>query len=48
MTSPSWDPIPFELFMLGLDGFQADSQPADLWIDDLSVTSQRVGCKAAE
>ena len=48
MTSPSWDPIPFELFMLGLDGFQADSQPADLWIDDLSVTSQRVGCKTAE
>lgn len=48
MTSPSWDPIPFELFMLGLDGFQADAQAADFWIDDLSVTPQRVGCKAAE
>jgi hypothetical protein len=47
MTSPSWDPIPFELFMLGLDGFQADTQAADFWIDDLSVTPQRVGCKAA-
>jgi hypothetical protein len=47
MTSPSLDPIPFELFMLGLDGFQADTQAADLWIDDLSVTPQRVGCKAA-
>lgn len=47
MTSPSWDPIPFELFMLGLDGFQSDPQPADLWIDDLSVTPQRTGCKAA-
>lgn len=47
MTSASWDPIPFELFMLGLDGFQSDPQPADFWIDDLSVTPQRVGCKAA-
>jgi hypothetical protein len=47
MTSNSWDPIPFELFMLGLDGFQADSQIADLWIDDLAVTTQRLGCKVA-
>lgn len=47
MTSPSWDPIPFESFMLGLDGFQADEQAADFWIDDLLVTPQRVGCKAA-
>lgn len=47
MTSASWDPIPFELFMLGLDGFQADAQVADLWIDDLSVTPGRVGCQAA-
>jgi hypothetical protein len=47
MTSPSWDPIPFELFMLGLDGFQADSQAADFWIDDLAVTPERLGCKAA-
>jgi hypothetical protein len=47
MTSPSWDPIPFELFMLGLDGFQVDAQAADFWIDDLSVTPQRVGCKGA-
>jgi hypothetical protein len=47
MTSPSWDPIPFEVFMLGLDGFQADPQPADFWIDDLSVTPQRVGCPEA-
>jgi hypothetical protein len=48
MTSPSWDPIPFDLFMLGLDGFQADTQAADFWIDDLSVTPQRVGCKVAQ
>jgi hypothetical protein len=47
MTSASWDPIDFQLFMLGLDGFQADPQAADFWIDDLSVTPQRVGCKAA-
>ncbi|HVY25626.1 MAG TPA: hypothetical protein VHB79_03715 [Polyangiaceae bacterium] len=46
MTSPSWDPIPFEQFMLGLDGFQADEQPADFWIDDLSVTPQHEGCQA--
>lgn len=45
MTSPSWDPIPFELVMLGLDGFQADTQAADFWIDDISITPQRVGCR---
>ena len=44
MTSPSWDPISFEVFMLGLDGYQDDPQLADFWIDDLSVTPQRVGC----
>jgi hypothetical protein len=43
-TSPTWDPIDFKIFMLGLDGYQADPEPADLWIDDLSVTPQRVGC----
>jgi hypothetical protein len=48
MTSPSWDPIAFERFMFGLDGFQADEQPADFWIDDLSVTPQRVGCKVTQ
>lgn len=47
MTSPSWDPISFESFVLGLDGYQDDAQLADFWIDDLSVTPQRVGCKAA-
>lgn len=47
MTSPSWDPIPFELVMLGLDGFQEDAQAADFWIDDLSVTPERVGCQAS-
>ena len=44
MTSDSWDPIAFELFMLGLDGFQNDEQRADFWIDDLRVTPERVGC----
>jgi hypothetical protein len=47
MTSPSWDPIALEVFMLGLDGYQVDSQVGDFWIDDISVTPQRVGCKAA-
>ncbi len=46
MTSSSWDPIPFELVMLGLDGFQQDAQAADFWIDDLSITPERVGCRA--
>jgi hypothetical protein len=44
MTSPSWDPIPFDLFMLGLDGFQNDTLAADFWIDDLLITPERVGC----
>jgi hypothetical protein len=46
-TSASWDPIDFKIFMLGLDGYQADPEPADLWIDDLSVTPERVGCPDA-
>jgi hypothetical protein len=44
MTSPSWDPIPLEVLILGLDGFQSDSVRADFWIDDLVIGSQRVGC----
>jgi hypothetical protein len=47
MTSASWDPLKLEVFMLGLDGFQVDPEPADYWIDDISITTQRVGCKAA-
>ena len=47
MTTPSWDPISLQVFMLGLDGYQDDAQLADFWIDDISVTPQRVGCKAA-
>jgi hypothetical protein len=40
-------PITLEMFVLGLDGYQEDAQLADFWIDDLSVTPQRVGCQAA-
>jgi hypothetical protein len=47
MTSASWDPIALEVFMLGLDGYQVDSQVGDFWIDDISVTPQRLGCKPA-
>ena len=47
MTSPSWDPIPIEVLVMGLDGFQPDPVRADFWIDDLVVDSQRVGCPAA-
>jgi len=46
MTSPSWDPIPIEVIVMGLDGFQPDPVRADFWIDDLIVNSQRVGCPA--
>jgi hypothetical protein len=46
-TDATWDPLAFEVFMLGLDGYQDDAQLADFWIDDLLVTPQRVGCKAA-
>ncbi len=46
-TSPSWDPIPIEVLVMGLDGFQPDPVRADFWIDDLVVNSQRVGCPAA-
>ena len=45
-TSWSWDPIPIEVFLMGLDGFQADSVRADFWIDDLVIHSQRIGCLA--
>jgi hypothetical protein len=46
-TDPTWDPLAFEVFMLGLDGYQDDPEVADYWIDDISVTPQRVGCKPA-
>jgi hypothetical protein len=46
MTSPSWDPIPIEVLILGLDGFQSDAVRADFWIDELVIGSQRVGCPA--
>jgi hypothetical protein len=44
MTSASWDPIPIEVLILGLDGFQSDPVRADFWIDDLVIHSERVGC----
>ncbi|HEX6274883.1 MAG TPA: hypothetical protein VFZ53_17695 [Polyangiaceae bacterium] len=44
MTSPSWDPIPIEVLILGLDGFQSDAVRGDFWIDDVVIASQRVGC----
>ena len=45
-TSPSWDPINIEIFIMGLEGYQVDPIPADLWIDDVIINSQRVGCPA--
>lgn len=47
-TSNSWDPVVFEMFMIGLYGYQSDSQPADYWIDDVLVTSERAACPAVE
>jgi hypothetical protein len=44
MTAATWDPVVFEMFMIGLYGYQADEQPADFWIDDLLVTPERMGC----
>jgi hypothetical protein len=46
MTSPSWDPINIEVFIMGLEGYQPDPVPADYWIDDVIINSQRVGCPA--
>jgi hypothetical protein len=45
-TTPDWNPIAIEVFYMGLDGFQPDAVPADFWIDDLIVHSQRIGCPA--
>ncbi len=47
MTSPSWDPINIEVFIMGLEGYQPDPVPADYWIDDVIINSQRVGCPAS-
>ena len=47
MTSPSWDPINIEVFIMGLEGYQPDPIPADYWIDDVIISSQRVGCQAS-
>jgi hypothetical protein len=38
----------FERFMIGLDGYQPDDQPADYWIDDLIVSPEPVGCPDTE
>jgi hypothetical protein len=43
-TSNSWDPIPFQKFTLGLEGFQADTVKADFWVDDVLIAPQRIGC----
>jgi hypothetical protein len=45
-TTPDWNPIAIEVFYMGLDGFQPDAIPADFWVDDLVVHSQRIGCPA--
>jgi len=47
MTPATWDPIPIEVLILGLEGYQPDAVLADFWIDDLVVNSQRVGCPSA-
>lgn len=46
-TSPSWDPINIEVFIMGLEGYQPDPILADFWIDDVTINSQRVGCPAS-
>ena len=46
-TSPSWDPINIEIFIMGLEGYQPDPVPADFWIDDVIISSLRVGCPAS-
>lgn len=46
-TTDSWDPIPYEMFYVGFWGWQADPVPADFWIDDLVVHSERLNCPAA-
>jgi len=44
MTSTSWDPIAFDVFLLGLEGYQDDAVGADFWLDDLVVSTSRVKC----
>ncbi len=46
-TSPSWDPINIEVFIMGLEGYQPDPILADYWIDDVFISSQRIGCQPA-
>jgi hypothetical protein len=36
------------IFIMGLDGYQPDSVRGDIWIDDLVINAQRVGCPAAQ
>ena len=47
MTSPTWDLINIEVFIMGLEGYQPDPVLADFWIDDVIINSQRVGCPAS-
>lgn len=45
-TSASWDPIPYELFTIGVEGNQDDPVSGNFWIDDLVIAPARIGCPA--
>jgi hypothetical protein len=34
----------FDVLQFSLFAYQADTQPADFWIDDVAVNTQRIGC----
>lgn len=40
----NWATVSFDVLQFSLFAYQADTQPADFWIDDVAVNTQRIGC----
>jgi hypothetical protein len=39
-----WGPVPFEMLNFSLFAYQAASESADFWIDDVVMDTERIGC----
>ncbi len=44
----NWDPVAFDVFQLSLFAYQSDPMLAHYWIDDVAVSTTRIGCPAAK
>jgi hypothetical protein len=40
----NWNAVPFNLLQFSLFAYQSDTAPADYWVDDIAMSSKRIGC----